>query len=395
MDAFESLGPHEAQLFLKRLPPESRRKGQALFRSGRVQHLVPEQPGPAFSAVVADGAEHTVYMSYDPKNGWDADCSCDLEFDCAHVFAAMCALVAEQSTTAVRNLSAGLSATPNLLAVSGRKIGSVHAQDLEQRLTAANSRPLTKDEKTFVRQVHEVYLRCRQTRQIDYWDFHQMGIVLFDGSWAHLQIWPALPQSEYEFWLYVANAARERGLEIPEFMRPITDLGLIEEQLVKWRRTREIEKWKQTLGNFQNKAGLRQAASPKEIDLRLVLEEEEARLQWRRADQLTFEPMKASHFRQLDRDWEEGRVRLTVEAELLWNLFAQGDYYAARPQLEYSDDQAETVLGRLLRIRSLENRIVTLNGQPLARPDQRLRDTQQGSQLPSRRASRGHCVQRG
>src|SRR5437870_1636246 len=76
-----------------------------------------------------------------------------------------------------------------------------------------------------------------------------------------LQIWPAFPPDEYEFWLYVAYAAREHHAELPEFMAPITDLDAIEERMTKWRRTREIEKWKQTLGNLRAQVAAARPAS--------------------------------------------------------------------------------------------------------------------------------------
>src|SRR6266702_8279212 len=108
-EAFELLDPANAQSFLKSFSQAARRKGEALFRSGGVRELLIEQPGLTYSAQVNDAEMHDVHLEYYQLDGWSGDCSCPQEFECEHVFAAMRALVAEHSSAAVRNLSAGLS----------------------------------------------------------------------------------------------------------------------------------------------------------------------------------------------------------------------------------------------------------------------------------------------
>src|SRR5947209_9735150 len=97
-NAFELLDADAAQLFLRRMPREAQRKGEACFRNGGVRDLVPEQPGISYSSLVHDGEEHEVNLDYDAIDGWTGDCTCPQEFDCQHVFAAMSALLAENRT---------------------------------------------------------------------------------------------------------------------------------------------------------------------------------------------------------------------------------------------------------------------------------------------------------
>src|SRR5689334_19759237 len=208
-DGFEIVDAQAGQRFLKQLPPQSRRKGESLFRSGRVQELSQQAPGMTFTSVVQDNGPKNVYLQYDPEGGWEGDCDCIDEFDCPHVFAAMSALLAEHRTSVVRNLSAGISPRTSGMLPGFPVDPNVH--QLKERLAAVTGRPLTREENDFLNRVHKVFLRCRQNRRINYFDFQDMGLPIFDGDWNPPSIWPSLPATEHEFWLYVANSLRERN----------------------------------------------------------------------------------------------------------------------------------------------------------------------------------------
>ncbi len=371
-EAFELLDPANAQSFLKSFSQAARRKGEALFRSGGVRELLIEQPGLTYSAQVKDAEMHDVHLEYDQLDGWSGDCSCPQEFECEHVFAAMRALVAEHSSAAVRNLSAGLSSAGAAWPRISNK-PEEQAGGLARRLMVALGRPLKAEETRFVRKVHDVYNRCQQTRHITHWDFEEMGLPLGGYGWNGLQIWPAFPADEHEFWLYVANAASENNRFVPEFMAPVTDLSLIGERLARWRRDREIDKWKQTLSNLRAQSTSARFPSQGEIDLRLVIGEKEAALEWRHPGQENFQPIKGPQFHQLANDSREGLIQFTTEAELIWHLLSQRLYAGSAAHLRYYDTDAAGTLRRLLRLRALEHRIVNQQGQPLARAAEPLR----------------------
>ncbi|HWX18373.1 MAG TPA: DEAD/DEAH box helicase [Candidatus Binatia bacterium] len=372
-DAFELLDPQAAQDFLKRFPLAARRKGEACFRGGRVRSLVPEKPGRSYSAQVLDGQEYGVRLDFDQGEGWDAECSCPQGFNCEHAFAAMSALLAEHNTAAVRGLSAGLRGAVARLATTRVKPGTTDAADVARRLTVTTGRSLTQEEKSFLKRLHSAYVRCNQNQQLTNWDLQQLGFPQFEYSWSGLNIWPEFPPSEYEFWLYIAHAVLKKGGSIPDFMLPITDLSLVEERLAQWRRSREVERWKKALGNLQQELSQPAPAVQGEIDLQLVVDETGVRLQWRRPGRTEFEPIKQTHFRQLRTDLDEGLVSFSNEAELIWEFFSHRVYYANRTRLDYDDAEATEILGRMLRIRMLDSRIVRFDGQPLARPAEPLR----------------------
>src|SRR5436190_13380758 len=120
-DVFTLLDSHAAQSFLKTLPAAARRKGEDLFRMGRVQSVNVETPGTAYACDVLDDKIYRVDLYHDPVDGWEGECSCPEEFNCAHVFSAMSALLAEHRTATVRTLSSSSSGTAEAMAASRPK----------------------------------------------------------------------------------------------------------------------------------------------------------------------------------------------------------------------------------------------------------------------------------
>jgi hypothetical protein len=318
-DAFELLDPSNAQAFLKHFDADARRKGQACFQRGCVLELLPKTPGMTYSAQVDDDQPYEVDLGYDSVEGWSGSCSCSREFDCAHVFAAMRALLAEHSSAVVRSLSASLPTS-----AAGRGAAPKPGEDagVARRLMAALGRPLNALETKFIRKIHSTYARCVQLGHITRWDFEEMGLRLGGYGWDSLHIWPSFPVDEHEFWLYVARAAQVHQVPIPEFMLPVTDFKRIEERIARWERTREIEKWKQTLGNLQLHHPPAGQAVRGETDLRIVVEETEARLQWRRPGHETFETIKPAQIHKIAEDERRGWLQLATEAALLWQLIS-------------------------------------------------------------------------
>ena len=371
-EVFQLVDPQNAREYLMNCGAAARNRGEALFQRNRVQDLAPERPGMMYSALVKGDRDYRVELEYDEIDGWLGDCSCPQEIDCEHICAAMRALLAEHSAASVRSLSAGRAPPPAPAGRVGKKTEEQSA-GLVRRLIAVLGRPLNAEETRFVRKIQTAFTRCQQHKRITQWDFQDMGFRLDGYGWDALQIWPSFPPDDYEFWLYVAYAAREHHSSIPEFMMPITDLAAIDERMAKWRRAREIEKWKQTLGNLRAQAATARPSSTGEIDLRVVIDEKEAFLEWRRPGQEEFQPLKGPQYNQLIRDYNDGIVQFTDEAEMLWNFFSQRLYLGGTPHLRYHENESASTLRRMLKMRALDSRIVTRARQPLARPEQRLR----------------------
>src|SRR5215204_3503479 len=137
-DGFELLDPRNARAFLKSFGSPARRKGNTLFDQGRVLQLEAHTPGVEYRAMVEEGVSYEVVLEYDALEGWSGECACGEDLDCAHMFAAMRALLAEHSTAAVRNLSAGALPARNKSGLPEE----LDAAGLARRLMAAHRRPL-------------------------------------------------------------------------------------------------------------------------------------------------------------------------------------------------------------------------------------------------------------
>ena len=374
-EAFELLDPHGAQTFLARLSEHAKKQGDSLFRRGAVQDFEVDEPGVEYVCKVKDGELCEVGLWYDSGEGWCGECTCNAGFDCEHVFAGMSALLAENRMAVVRSLSGGFEGAAAALAASRPKPGPPETGELPRRVMAERGGPLTREEASFLGRIHRVYEQCCQSRRITPWDFQQMGLPIREPAWGSMQIWPTFPETEYEFWLYVANTLVERGLEIPELLQPITDLGQIDDRLARWRRALEVQKWTQNLEHFSNITAPAPAgeAPAGPTDLRVAFSRKEARLEWLRPGQKGFESLKLAQYRQLSLSFEEGEVQFTPEGELIWQLFKSDYVQSMRIGLEHLDDPVSRVLSRLLRSPLLEGRLVNAAGQPLRRSTAALR----------------------
>jgi hypothetical protein len=377
LDGFELLHPTRAQDVLRYFDAASRRQGELLLGQSAVQGLTVEEPGLAYSARVRDGnIEHEVRVwdneeAEEDEPGWGGACSCEQEFECPHIFAVMREVLAEHSASLVRKLSAiQTKPSPQQELAFAREAQT--PTDLNTRLASALHRSLNEQERKFVGKLNTVYARCRQARQMTAWDFHELGLPIGSYGWNPVEVWPSLPTSEYEFWLYVAHTLQRHNRPIPDFMKGITDFQAIQELIQRWQRLQEIDRWKQTLGNLHLQA-VPNLAATEATDLRLLVDQAEFRLQWKRPGVASFETLKSSHYQHLARQCEDGTIRLTEQADLIWqsveHLFQYSAYYNCR----YDDSQVQRVLGRVLRIKLLEDRIVTCTGQILARPAEPLR----------------------
>ena len=369
-EVFQLSDSQGAQAFLRSFPAEVQRRGHDKFREGRVESLVVTKSDSEYAAVVQDSAwKNDVEITYDAESGWKAECSCPNKTKCVHIFAAMSALLAEHRMTIVRQLSAGQAPAGSAPAILKPKPEASEPEELDKKLMAVTGTEPTNDTLRFLRRLHEIYLRCRQTRQINYWDLHQLGFPLAMSSWEPLKIWPAFPNNEYDFWLFIAHFLVQHGFEIPEFMLPITDVALIGARLAEWQRTTEIERWRHALGSFQPK--VKTPVQAGEVDLRLKIDGADARLQWKRPGQQAFEPLKQQQYRTLEADYNLGRLQFNPEAELLWQLFTR--YLDSGLKIDLEAWQTPIALNRLLRIPALETRIVAAGDNPLRHVDQPLK----------------------
>ena len=83
----------------------TKKKGEQYFRQGAVKSLGCEAAGANFSATVSGGEMYQVLLSHNDK--WESRCSCPMESDCKHAYAAFKQLLIEHTNAAVQT-SAGV-----------------------------------------------------------------------------------------------------------------------------------------------------------------------------------------------------------------------------------------------------------------------------------------------
>jgi hypothetical protein len=274
----------------------------------------------------------------------------------------MSALLAEYRTASVRQLSAGLP-PPG-------KPNEPDPEDLPRRIVAAIGRPLDAMERESLHRIHVVYLRCRRTRRLTPSDVQQMGFYL-PPSAGSLEVWPEFPETEHEFWLYVAHALQENSQNIPDFLLPITDLEPIRQKFAQALRVEKIQYWNLALSGPALAPTVPSAGQL--IELRLAITESEAALQWKRPGMPEFKRLRHTPARELSEQVEEGLARLTPEGELLWSYFGTCLLHSRDIEWRYLDRQVRKGLNRALRLPVLENHIVDWEGRPLRRVAEPLR----------------------
>ncbi len=347
----------EAHSFLRELPSNAQTRGDRYFRDGRVASVTAENGGASYSAVVEGSQPYTVHLSFTDDDGWVGDCTCAVGYDCKHVYAAMKALLAEHTRNEVQRLSSGAVSDS-----AAAKSSSAAAASFPDQVQAALGRALKAEEKKFLAQLQRTFAHCQQVRSITYWDFEHMGLRLPGHGYQALQIWPSFPETLRDFWLYVAYAAAQQKVVLPEFMLPVTNLDEVRAHLQRWQRAKEIERWKQALGSTHPRdAEIAPKARP--IDLCLRFGEKGARLEWQPAPNAPFTPIKAMQAQQLQHDLDTGLAELPPEAEWLWQAFQDLIYPgASTPLLEYISEEARQTIARLLRIEAVRSRLLMADG---------------------------------
>lgn len=372
---FELKDPKRAQGFLLLFNHKPARQGEACFHEGHVTEVLCVEPGTHYRAQVQGNIPYRVDLEFNDVGGWEGTCSCPDEDYCKHVYAAMKGLLAEHHDAEVQALSSGAK-QPVVRFVKPKPSpppAKVPEPSLGDQVRGSLGRPLRPAEATFLGNLTKIYQHCQQTRTITAWHFAELGIRLGGYSWDPLKIWPVFPENLHTFWLYIAEAARERRLPIPEFMLPVTNLTAIQERMALWRRQRDIGLWKQTLEHSQLIPATASNPLAEELDLRLRVTEKKCVLEWKRTGMEAYLPASAKQARQFFDQYQNDLIAFTPTAEMLWQIYQPRVQWGYGAEFALTDLEGLKTLGRLFRRRLLEDRLVTEPGLPFLRAAEPLR----------------------
>src|SRR5260370_22245788 len=235
---------------------------------------------------------------------------------------------------------------------------------LRDRLVENIGRQFRDDEARFVRQVQTSFANAR-VRKLTACD---LGLMVGRGNsydhWKQLNLWRDFPADDFYFWIYVAWELRGRNWKYPQFIAGITDFHLIEPAMKQWERDKAIERWNNWFREFAGRAPVSESGA---LELRLAVGPEEARLQWRCDANAGFAELKKAQARRIAEQFEKGALAIAPNSLPLWSAAYRPWAYESWWLFRYATATARTGLNRLLRMPLRPDRVVTDDGQPLAR----------------------------
>jgi hypothetical protein len=398
-----------AEESLSTFAPTVREKGDEAFRRGIIQNIRCLDAHSSYAGSVTGLRPCEVALRFDSTSArWRPDCTCPTGPQCEHTYALTRHLLTRHQLIAgntpkpaARKVStrktataaeapavpassrSTASGTPTPSTTPGRNPAPAAVPTspvstalpakpgpLEERLIGRQI-TLTDTHRALLSQISDLYRRFGRRPAIPKLELERLGLSKPSGNTGNfdgVQLWRSLPTDEYDFWLYVALHAEEKGPGIPAFLKPISDLEPLRRRLAHERRQQEIEHWRQVLATW-GAPPTEEAATPGATDLRIRFSEAEAILEWRRNPTEEFEVMKAHQFERFSQT-HIGRGLVAPEGTLLWHAFQQclvvNGY--KKPALNAAEPNSRRTLAFLLRQPGLANRLVNAEGEPLARP---------------------------
>lgn len=353
---------------LESVPPKTLKRGRGYFMRGNVLNLRCVEPNRLYTAVVRGGQEYKVALQYD-EGDWVGQCACPVGIECKHIVAAMLEM---QNQTAANgrlpvpgNGQAMMAGDVRLPKAKPNGVPQPPCTPLCAKLLENLGRELRADEASFVRRVQMAHNNAG-VRPLT--ESELMGLAGPVASsynyWTAIEIWPDFPRDDFYFWLYAAWELRRRKLRWPAFMDGITELGLIEPAMQDWEREKQIAQWKTWFQDFDAAAPV---SEPGVLELRLVVATEEARLQWRTQVDTAFADLKQAQAKRLAEQFGQGALSISPESLPLWSATYKPWHYESWWSFKYANATARPALNRLLRMPLAPDRVVTADGQPLAR----------------------------
>jgi hypothetical protein len=340
------------------------RRGRGYYNAGRVSNLDCEIPGQVYRASVQGGSNYEVSLEYiaDGRK-WSNFCTCPVGSDCKHAYAALEQLLAEHARAAVYSLSA----TDGEKSPFSRPAAPA---TFAETVRDTAGRKLTQEEAGYLRNISYLFQQATTGRLYYTNELTRLGIGPALRLWERLELYPATPKTEAEFWNYLALYLTEKLQKpIPEFLEPVTDLAGVREKMRRFQRGRVIAHWKQKLANLGDLAGTPAAAAAGPVDLRLRFTAAQAVMEWRSAGG----PWTELKSRKLYDFENTHAAQLPVEAALLWLPYWQRSQVFGSTTLGYHDAWAKDQIGRWLRHPSLRPLLANEAGEPLVFHDDPVR----------------------
>jgi hypothetical protein len=346
--------------------PDIMTRGAALMRERGVRSVTWVMKGEIIEAKVQDDRLNTTQLTMNDE--WaETNCSCDAEEDCKHA----AALLLELRKNSARTMTAKLAPSAHkAVAVTSTALESVTLVSLVAEKMKA---PLSKHALDFLN-IADRWWKSGGTRVDQSQLFQLCGRQSYWG-YGQVELFPpqAPPQNGWEFLAYLSAAISRCDIALPGSLVEVVDVKLQKALLVKWERLREITKWQQSFGNWQDTALNEVQESP---ELRLQLFPNAAVVQVRHPGETEFGKVSQKLLKQLGSKTAYGQQAIVLSAGSSIVLRAAGDEYGAArfTEIEPLSSQLTKSLSQLASSQELfHTHVISANGESLTFVDESLR----------------------
>lgn len=340
----------EAFVYLESFDKKTRHQGEVCFRDGKVKEirLVNGADSLSIEAVVGGMQTHRVVFTFS-EDGWDGECTCPVSFDCKHCYAAM--LEADE----IELLKGDAAKAPKT-----EEAPSTFLKIARQQL----GRSLSPSEMRASNAVDNLYELFKDEEEIE----ASLLVPIFGervGQEKMVTLWPEAPESPWQAWLYVVAYMVEHGLSCA--LQPLMAVEEAKKLVAPWHHQQKLEHWHAWLKKAANRVPVREQ---QKLELRVRLAAQGAQLEAQKQGGREFSAVKSLQYSQLQSASQQGTLPLEGASLQLWQIFNTG--YDSTSLHPYGAADTARVLNQLIRLPSLEQRVVGHLGQPLVSSDESL-----------------------
>jgi len=320
-----------------RLSQGSAQRGKVVYGQGRVVSCRGDKSGTDYKLAVRKDSSYTraayrVELTY-ARGFWTYSCACYNSPDCKHIYAALLHLENECKNThpAARPPPAGFFALfPEGKAFSNR-------------------------EKQYLERLENLYHR-HQSRLIIYG--HELQELIpgwsLGQSWLEQHFAPAGKLSRQQFWHFLVDFQRQRGLTPPDFFEALNDTTPSQDLIENWKHSQEVSAWNARFARKDLPRG--------DLDFRWVLQGDSIHLEVRFPAE-PFRKLRGGELTTLTEQYRHAQVRMCAGALPLFSEHVHRFPYQPEVNLKLTRVCGEA-LNRLLRFPDVRERFIVKDGHP-------------------------------
>ncbi len=358
-----------------------------ILKNSRFADIDADRGGKRIFATLRDNAGTEVLLRMRRDGTWTGECSCYRRIDCGH-----CLALARTLLEAAPVVEAPVSP-----AKKTRKdpdpIAGIPPESLVAILQAGLGRGLTSLELGYAKRVVDLYAKARKVGGVQPHEIRSLAAVEgytvpFDSYFYRdaEPVWRDFPATVTEFWQAIAWQARRSGVVIPGFMEQALRNAAPSAALSGYWRKLEVDEWIARLRTTEHSVA-EPPAEPNSrplVDFRLMLVPGSPELQMRTMGETNWVIPKKTPLKRMIDEYSYHGLPLVAGAEPLWDTLHRLVFLRYGTELSYGKGTPfPAALISLLRLSSLQDRIVSGTGVPMERMVTPLRWVIHPPEIPS------------